>query len=124
MHIGRDHHVTSETMIYYILVILGVFACSFSQIALKRSATEEHYNTIGFFVNKKVILSYVIFLISVLINAIAVGHGVQVKDLPILESLGYVFVPMLSFMFLSERYSVRLMVSTFLILTGICVFYL
>lgn len=123
MYFGRDNLVTSETMIFYILVILGVFACSCSQIALKKSATEEHHS-IGFIVNRKVMLSYIIFLISVLINAIAVGHGVQVKDLPILESLGYVFVPLLSFVFLSEKCSVRLLFSTVLILMGICLFYL
>jgi drug/metabolite transporter (DMT)-like permease len=43
--------------------------------------------------------------------------------MPILESLGYVFVPLLSYVFLKERISRRMVVSILLILAGIYVFY-
>ena len=50
--------------------------------------------------------------------------GVQLKDLPVLEALGYVFVPLLSSFILEERIEYSTIWSVFLIVTGIVVFYL
>lgn len=52
------------------------------------------------------------------------SKGVKLKDMPILESLGYAFVPLLSYMVLKEKITKRTMVSIVLILIGIYVFYL
>lgn len=51
------------------------------------------------------------------------SKGVQLKDLPILESLGYVFVPFLSLMVLKEKLSKWNICSIAFILLGIIVFY-
>ena len=109
---------------FYLLVALGVAGCSCSQIILKKSATEQHDAKFGLIANRKVLLAYSIFLLSVFVNTIAVGYGVKVKDLPIIESLGYVIVPLLSYFFLGESFSKRLMLSVVLIISGVCVFYL
>lgn len=74
--------------------------------------------------NIRVIVAYCIFFISVFINVIALRHGVSVKDLPILEALGYIFVPILSFVFLKEKMGTKNMFAMMLILIGIIVFYL
>lgn len=52
------------------------------------------------------------------------SKGVNLKDMPILESLGYIFVPMLSFFVLKEKITKRTIVSVSLILLGVIVFYL
>ena len=46
--------------------------------------------------NWKVIIAYAIFGGALLINITAMSKGVKLKDLPILESLGYIFVPTLA----------------------------
>lgn len=74
--------------------------------------------------NKQVVFAYSVFLCSVLFNVVALRHGVQVKDLPILEALGYFFVPILSFLFLKEKISIKNMMAMLLIIGGIAVFYL
>lgn len=52
------------------------------------------------------------------------SQGVNLKDLPILESLGYVFVPLLSYLVLKEKFTKRMLTSIALILIGIYIFYL
>jgi multidrug transporter EmrE-like cation transporter len=64
------------------------------------------------------------FFAVIFFNIIALKNGVRVKDMPILESLGYVSVPVFSYFFLSEKYTKRDMASLGLIIIGIVVFYL
>ena len=109
---------------FYLLVSLGVAGCSCSQVVLKKSATEQHNTKFALIANKKVLFAYSIFFLSVFINTIAVRYGVKVKDIPIIESIGYVCVPILSYYFLNERYSKKMMISTSLIVLGIFVYYM
>ncbi len=74
--------------------------------------------------NVQVVFAYSIFLISVVINVIALANGVRVKDLPVLETLGYIFVPILSLFFLKERLTLKRLVALVIILLGIIIFYL
>ena len=113
-----------EILIFYIFVAIGVFLSSCSQILLKKSAQKEHVSRLSEMLNKQVILAYSIFFLSVIINVFALGHGVKVKDLPILEALGYVFVPILSVVFLKETISFRCSIAILMILAGIIIFYL
>ncbi len=113
-----------EVLTFYILVVIGVFLSSCSQILLKKSAEREHTSKVSEILNKQVIIAYSVFFISVIFNVIALKHGVNVKDLPILEALGYVFVPILSFVFLKEKVTKRNVWALLVIICGILVFYL
>ena len=110
-------------MIYYLLVLLGVFACSASQLLLKKSASEEHHTAIRVMLNWKVMLSYAIMFITLVTNIYAMKNGVQLKDMPILEATGYIFVPLLSVLFLSEKIKKNTIVSIGLVIIGIVLFY-
>lgn len=109
--------------VFYAFVVLGIFASACSQLLLKTSAARNHESRLAEILNWRVILGYVIFFCSMLINTIALGHGVRVKDMPVLESLGYIFVPVLSYMILHERLSSRLILGMGIIGMGIIVFY-
>lgn len=113
-----------EVLAFYILVAIGVFLSSCSQILLKKSAQREHTSKVSEILNKQVIIAYSVFFISVIFNVIALRHDVNVKDLPILEALGYVFVPILSLVFLKEKITKRSAWALLVILCGIVVFYL
>ena len=108
----------------YLLVILGIFACSVSQLMLKKSANKEHRSKIFEILNPLVIFSYGIFFCTLLINIWAMSRGLELKEMAMLESLGYVFVPLLSFIVLHESISKRTIVSIAVIIFGIFVFYL
>ena len=110
-------------MIYYLIVLIGVFACSASQVLLKKSASEDHHNVICMMLNWKVMLSYAIMFITLVTNIFAMKNGVQLKDMPILEATGYIFVPILSMLFLSEKITKKNIVAIGLIVIGIITFY-
>lgn len=108
----------------YLLVILGIFSCSLSQLFLKKSANREHKSKLFEVINPLVIFSYMIFFCSLLINIWAMSRGLELKELAMLESLGYVFVPLLSYLVLKETISMRTISAIGVILYGIFVFYL
>ena len=109
--------------LFYTIVILGVFASSCSQILLKKSADSTHKSWLASMLNWRVILAYAIFFGSLLLNITAMSKGVNLKDMPVLESLGYVFVPILSWVFIKEKIDKRMLVSMCLIIIGIIIFY-
>ena len=107
----------------YLFVIMGMFACSCSQILLKNSANKKHSSFIASMLNWRVILAYVIFFGSMFINVTAMSHGLNLKELPILEASSYLFVPLLSYLFLKEKIGLRELGAMFLVFFGILVFY-
>ena len=108
----------------YLFVLIGIFMCSMSQIFLKRSANAYHSSRVFEFVNPLVFSAYAVFFISLLINIWAMSHGLLLKELTILEALGYVFVPFLSSIILKERITKRAVCATSIIIIGLIIFYL
>ena len=108
----------------YLYVMLGILSCSLSQLLLKKSAKSVHSSKIYEVLNPMVIIAYTVFLCSLLVNIWAMSKGVQLKEMAMLESLGYVFVPILSFLMLKEKISRRTICATFMVILGIFVFYL
>lgn len=111
-------------MKYYFIVIAGVLACSASQLLLKKSASQEHKNPIVEILNWRVIVAYGIMFVTLVANIFAMNNGVMLKDMPILEATGYVFVPLLSLLVLGDRLNKKTMLAVSLIIAGIIVFYL
>ncbi|WP_242848813.1 EamA family transporter [Syntrophomonas palmitatica] len=102
------------------IFLLSVFIASLAQIILKRSADSRHRNFISEYLNTKVIIGYMLMGISTL-GAIFAYRGIELKNGPILESIGYVFVLMLSWVFLKEQPSRYKVFGIILIITGIIV---
>lgn len=108
---------------YYLVVVAGVFVASFSQIMLKQSARDNcPSNWFSVLLQKRVLFAYFLLFCVYCLNIFAMSKGVCLKDLPILESLGYVFVPVMAKVFFRERMTFRVLCSMALIVTGICVF--
>lgn len=108
----------------YLYVILGILSCSLSQLLLKKSAEAVHFSKISEVLNPMVIIAYAVFFLALLVNIWAMSKGMQLKEMAMLESLGYVFVPILSFLILKEKISCRTICATFMVILGIFVFYL
>ena len=128
-HIGEHHYYSRSSHSYcrlmvYIIVVLGIFACSLSQLLLKSSANHPHKSRIYEIVNPWVIVAYMIIFVALLINIWAMGRGLQLKEIAVLESLGYIFVPLLSYLFLSEDITPKTIVAVIIIIIGLIIFYL
>lgn len=108
---------------YYILYLASVTIAAFSQLLLKKSANRPHDSFLKEYLNPYVIGGYGLLVVSMLLT-IGAYRGLAYKNGPIIESLGYVLVMLLSGVFLKERITYRKIAGTALILTGILVFYL
>ena len=108
---------------YYILYLISVTIAAFSQLLLKKSANRTHESLLKEYLNPYVIGGYGLLVMSMLLT-IGAYRGLAYKNGPIIESLGYVLVMLLSGIFLKEKVTARKIAGTALILAGILVFYL
>ena len=111
-------------MIYYIAAVLGMIACSFSQLLLKRSADSEHRHWLFEFLNFKVVTAYGILFASLMINIWAMSHGVLLKEMGMLETVGYIGVLLISIFVLKERPTKRGLIGGAVCIAGVIFVYL
>lgn len=108
---------------YYLLVILSVFAAACAQMLLKRGAREQYSSFLKQYFNVWVIGGYAIMFGSMAVNIFAMSHGVQIKEVSIIESLSYLFVPYLALIFFREHLTQRKIIAISVIMIGIIVFF-
>ena len=111
-------------MIYQLLVVLSVFCAAGAQMLLKQGAKEEYPSFLRQYLNPWVIGGYGIMGASLLLNIFCLSRGVQVKEVSIIESLSYLFVPCLACFFFKERISWRKAAAIAVIMVGIVVFFI
>ena len=103
------------------LLLLSVFISSVTQIILKKAADKTYESTLKEYMNPMVIGAYGLFFCSVILTMLALKH-VPLSMSPILESTGYIFVSVMGYIFLKERFSRRKLMGFALILAGIVIF--
>lgn len=108
---------------YILLVAFSVFIASCSQLFLKKGSNMEHSTLIKEYMNAWVITGYILLGLSLVTNIFALSKGVFVKELSVIESLSYLFIPSLSFVFLKEKISRKFLFSVILIIIGIITFF-
>ena len=115
--------MNKDTMV---IIFSGVFLCSvlissISQILLKKSADRTYDSRLKEYLNPLVIIAYIMFFCSMMITMYCYKY-VDVSAGPIFESAGYVFVGILGFIFLKEKFTAKKTLGMVLILLGIVVF--
>lgn len=105
------------------LYIFSVTIASLSQLLLKKSATKKYGSFLREYLNPYVISGYGLLFLSMFLTVLAF-RGMDYKNGPVIESLGYVLVLFLSRVFFGEKLSVKKLAGTVCILAGIMVFYL
>lgn len=107
----------------YILVILSVFLAACAQMLLKQGARQQYAKWWQQYMNYWVIGGYAIMFASMMLNIFAMSRGVQVKEMSIIESMSYLFVPALSFVIFKEKLTWRKICAIAIIITGVIVFF-
>ncbi len=103
-------------------MIFGVFIASVSQILLKQSAQKTGGGSfLSQYLNKYVIIGYLLLFISMLIPFYTYKF-VPLKYGSITETTAYVFVMILSAIFLKEKITKKRLIGNLLIICGIIVF--
>lgn len=103
------------------ILILSVFAASVSQILLKISANRTHSSGLREYLNKYVIAGYGLLFLSTLLTMAALKR-VPLSWSPVIESASYIFVSVMGYFVLKERFSKRKLLGLLVILVGILVF--
>ena len=107
----------------YAIVILSVFLAACAQMLLKQGARQQYEVWWRQYINRWVIGGYTIMLGTMLMNIFAMSRGVEVKEVSIIESMSYLFVPILSFVIFKERLTWRKIIAIGVIIIGIIVFF-
>ena len=109
---------------FYILVILSVFAAACAQMLLKQGARRNYAGFWHQYLNPWVIGGYAIMAGSLVLNIFCMSRGVQVQEVSVMESLSYLFVPCLAFMLFKVRLSARKVCAIGIIICGIIIFFI
>ncbi|MDD3277358.1 MAG: EamA family transporter [Lachnospiraceae bacterium] len=105
-----------------VCVLLGsVLISSVSQIMLKIAANKSYKSPLAEYLNPLVIVSYGMFFISTILTMLALKY-VPLSLQPILESSSYIFVTIMGYFLLKERFSRRKLAGLALIFLGIMIF--
>ena len=113
----------NELQIYICILIVSVFVASLSQILLKISANKTYRDRLHEYLNPYVIIGYMMMVGTTVLTILAY-RGIEYKNGPVIESLGYILIMILSFFFFKEPITKRKVFGNALILLGIIVFYL
>lgn len=110
-------------MIFYIVGIFSVTIASCSQVLLKMGANKQYPAGIREYLNPFVISGYGMLGGSMLLTIVAYSH-LNYLSVPVLEAIGYILVPVLSFFVFREKISLQKAIGILCILIGIGIYYL
>ena len=99
----------------------GVFISAIAQIILKKSAGKEYESKIREYLNPYVIIAYAIFFGATFCTIYAY-KGVPLSFGPILAASEYVFVAVLSKIFLKENINLKKFIGLSVIIAGIIIY--
>lgn len=111
-------------MIYYFVILLAVMAAAGAQMLLKQGARLEYSPWWRQYVNGWVISGYGIMFMAMVVNIFCMHRGVCLKELSILESTSYLFVPVLAYICFCEKMTRKKALAIGVIIVGVIVFFL
>ena len=111
----------SDYGISVIILLTSVLVASVAQILLKIEANKEHESRIKEYLNPLVIIAYVMMLGSTVLTMLALRH-LPLSHQPLYESVSYIFVSVMGFFLLKEKFSKKKLAGLALILAGIFIF--
>ena len=107
---------------FLLLALLSVIIASFSQVMLKLGAGKTYHSKIREYLNFYVITGYGMLFVSMILTIVAYSH-LSYLSVPVVEAVGYVLVPVLSYFIFKEKITKRKLLGILFILLGIMVYY-
>ena len=107
---------------FLLLALLSVTIASFSQVMLKLGAGKTYNSKIREYLNFYVITGYGMLFVSMVLT-IVVYSRLSYLSVPVVEAVGYVLVPVLSYFIFKEKLSKRKVIGILCILLGIVIYY-
>ena len=111
-------------MKYGLMALVVVFVAACAQMLLKQGARQGYQPWWRQYVNGWVISGYGIMFAAMMANIGCMHMGLQLKELSIIESTSYLFVPALSWALFKEPITRRKGLAIGIIIIGVIVFFL
>ena len=108
---------------FLLLAFFSVVIASFSQVVLKLGAGKTYNSKIREYLNVYVITGYGMLFVSMVITVVVYSR-LSYLSVPVIEAVGYVLVPVLSYFIFKEKFTKRKLLGIVFILTGIVIYYL
>lgn len=108
---------------YGLIYITGVFISSIAQLLLKKSSSISYDNKLKEYLNFKTIFAYFIFFSATLLSLFSF-KGLPLLYGTLLGTTEYIFVTILSYLFLKEKISFRKLLGLILVIIGIIVYFI
>lgn len=106
--------------ISYLYAMGSVLVAVVGQILLKTEAGREHATFLGKYLNVRVISAYVLMVVSLFLNAMAL-RDLPLSVLPCITSTSFIWIIILSAVCFKEKPTVKKVVGALLIIVGIIV---
>ena len=106
---------------YFLLMFAATFFTAVSQVLLKKSAGRPHKSWIFEYLNWRVITAYGIAFTVLLLNTYAYTK-VDMKYGAVIDTFSYVFVMILSYFILKEKFNKGQLIGNLIIITGVMVY--
>lgn len=108
--------------IFLMIALLSVTIASISQIILKMGAGKIYTSKIREYINAYVISGYGMLFVSMILTIVAYSR-LSYLSVPVVEAVGYVLVPVMSYFVFKEKLTRRKNIGILFILLGIIVYY-
>lgn len=106
---------------YLLLALSGAIIAGFSQILLKKGAMRPHISFIRDYLNWHVITGYAMMFLALMCSMFAY-RGINYMSVQIVEAVGYIFVPVLSYFFFREKFTKNKILGIIIIVTGMIIY--
>ena len=111
----------NKIVLYTMIYIVGVIISAIAQVLLKKSADTKKDNILKEYLNIKTILSYTIFFMATLCTVFSYKY-IPLSFGPILGTLEYLFVALLSYYFLKEKIKKKKLIGLLIIIIGVFIY--
>lgn len=111
----------SELIIFSGLYLFGVIISAVAQVLLKKSADKKHESKIKEYLNLPTMTAYFMFFVATICNVFAYKH-IALSYGPVLSMTEYIFVAILSLIFLKEKIDRRKAIGLLVVFIGVVVF--
>lgn len=108
-------------ILYYGILLTGVFIGSISQVLLKKSSMRQYSSPLREYLNPLVIFAYILFVGTTLLSILAY-RVVPLSTGPILEATGYLYVTFFGVVIFHEKIDSHKMVGLGFIIAGIVIY--
>ena len=99
----------------------GTFFTAISQVLLKQSANKKYRHWIFEYLNWRVVLAYFLFFAILLTNTYAYTK-VDMKYGAVIDTFSYVFVMLLSYLILKEKFTKKRVIGNLIIIIGVLIY--